>query len=133
MPHWDGTAAPTVAVRSALTLRQQFSINDRVLERVDVFKYLGRLLSQDDDDVQAVCAQIRKACTAWARVSKVLQAQNAPSRISAKFYKAVVQLLLLYSSETWVISKSVLARLEGFHIRAAYKMAKQNVPWRSPD
>ena len=40
-----------MAVRSALALRQQFSINDRVLERVDVFKYLGRLLSQDNDDV----------------------------------------------------------------------------------
>jgi hypothetical protein len=40
-----------MAVRSALALRQQFSINNRVLERVDVFKYLGRLLSQDNDDV----------------------------------------------------------------------------------
>ena len=105
-----------MAVRSALAVRQQFSINDRVLERVDVFKYLGLLLSQDDDDVQAVRAQIRKACATWARVSNVLRAQNAASRISAKFYKAVVQSLLLYGSETWVISKSVMARLEGFHI-----------------
>jgi hypothetical protein len=32
-----------MTVRSALALRQQFSINDRVLERVDVFKYLGHL------------------------------------------------------------------------------------------
>jgi hypothetical protein len=62
------------------------------------------------------------------RVSNVLRAQNAPPRISAKFYTAVVQSLLLYGSETWVISKSVMARLEGFHIRAAYKMAKQHVP-----
>ncbi len=37
-------------------------------------------------------------------------------------------MLLLYGSETWVISKLVLARLEGFHIRAAYKMAKHHVP-----
>ncbi len=75
-----------------------------------------------------VHAQIRKACTTWVRVSNVLWAQNAPLRTSAKFYKAMVQSLLLYCSETWVISKSVMARLEGFHIRAAYKMAKQNVP-----
>ena len=54
------------------------------------------------------------------------------SRISAKFYKAVVQSLLLYGSETWAISRSVMARLEGFHIRAAYKMAKQHVPRRGP-
>ena len=58
----------------------------------------------------------------------MLPVQNAPPRISAKFYKAVVQSLLLYGSETWVISKLAMARLEGFHIRAAYKMAKQHVP-----
>ncbi len=66
-------------------------------------------------------------------MSNFLRAQNAPLQISAKFYKAVVQLLLLYGSETWVLSKSVMTRLEGSHIRAAYKMAKQHVPLRGPD
>ena len=79
---WD------MAICLALALRQQFSIHDRVLERVDVFKYLGRLLSQDDDDIQAVRTQIRKACTTWARVSNVLRVQNTPPWISAKFYKS---------------------------------------------
>ena len=122
-----------MAVRSALALREQFHVHDQVLERVDVFKYLGRLLAQDDDDVQAIRAQIRKARATWARVSNVLRAQNAAPQTSAKFYVAVVQSLLLYGSETWVLSKTALARLEGFHIRAAYKMAKENVPRRGPD
>jgi hypothetical protein len=122
-----------MAIRSALALRQQFTIQDQVLERVDVFKYLGRLLSQDDDDVQAVRAQLRKARSTWARVGNVLQAQNVAPRVSAMFYKAVVQSVLLYGSETWVLSKTVMARLEGFHIRAAYKMAKRHVPRRGPD
>jgi hypothetical protein len=43
-----------MAVRSALALRQQFMVYGDVLERVEVFRYLGRLLSQDDDDIQAV-------------------------------------------------------------------------------
>ena len=45
----------------------------------------------------------------------------------------MVQSLLLYGSETWVLSKTALARLEGFHIRAAYKMAKEHVPRRGRD
>ena len=49
------------AVTSALALRQQFSVNGEALERVEVFKYLGRLLAQDDDDIQAIRAQLRKA------------------------------------------------------------------------
>jgi hypothetical protein len=45
-----------VAVRLALALWQQLSINKDVLKLVKVFKYLGRLLAQDDDDIQAICA-----------------------------------------------------------------------------
>jgi hypothetical protein len=81
MPHQDGTAA-------SARYHQHFFIHDRVLERVDIFKYLGCLLSQDDDDIQAVRTQIRKACTTWARVSNVPRVQNTPPWISAKFYKS---------------------------------------------
>ncbi len=59
-----------------------------------------------------------------------LRRENAPPRVSAKFYKAIVQSVLLYGSETWVLSPAVMARLEGFHIRAAYWMAKKHVPRR---
>jgi hypothetical protein len=122
-----------MAIRLVLALRQQFTIQDQVLERVDVFKYLGRLLSQDNDNVQVVRAQLCKARSTWARVRNVLQAQNAAPRVSAMFYKAVVQSVLLYGSKTWVLSKTVMAQLEGFHIQAAYKMAKRHVPRRGPD
>jgi len=47
------------AVTSALALRQQFSVYGDVLEQVEVFKYLGRLLAQDDDDIRAICAIIK--------------------------------------------------------------------------
>ena len=119
-----------MAVRSALALRQQFTVHGEVLERVEVFRYLGRLLFQDDDDVQAVRNQLSKARSTWARIGQVLRRENAPPRVSAKFYKAIVQSVLLYGSETWVLSPAVMARLEGFHIRAAYRMAKRHVPRR---
>jgi hypothetical protein len=45
---WD------MAVRSALALRQQFTVHGDVLERVKVLQYLGHLLLQDDNDIQAV-------------------------------------------------------------------------------
>jgi len=49
-------------------------------------------------------AQLRKARGTWARVGQVLQAENVPPRVAAKFYKVVVQAVLLYGSETWVLS-----------------------------
>jgi hypothetical protein len=99
---------------------------------VEVFKYLGCLLAQDDDDIKAIRAQLRKARATWARVGQVLQAENVPLRVAAKFYKAVVQAVLLYGSKTWVLLTTALVSLEGFHIRAAYRMVVRHKPWRGP-
>jgi len=66
-------------------------------------------------------------------VGQVLQVDNTPPKFSAKFYKAVVQSVLLYGSETWNLTKTALARLEGFHIRAAYRMAKKHKPRKGPN
>jgi hypothetical protein len=54
------------AISSALALRQQFLVCGDVLEWVEVFKYLGRLLAQDDDNIQAIHTQMRKARATWA-------------------------------------------------------------------
>ena len=61
-----------------------------------------------------------------------MRKENAPPQVSAKFYKAIVQSVLLYGSKTWVLSTASLARLEGFHLRAAYRMAKKHVPRLGP-
>ena len=38
--------------------------------------------------------------------------------------------VLLYGSETWNLTKSAMARLEGFHIQAGYQMAEEHKPRR---
>ena len=45
---------------------------------------------------------------------------------------AVVQAMLLYGSKTWVLLTTSLASLEGFHIRAAHRMAVRHKPRRGP-
>jgi hypothetical protein len=62
------------------------------------------------------------------RVGQVLRRENTAPRIAAKFYKAVVQTVLLYGSKTWNLNNLALARLKGFHVRTAYKMARKHQP-----
>jgi hypothetical protein len=52
-------------------------------------------------------------------VSRVLVHEGADKRISGMLYKAVAQSVLLYLSETWVITPIMLRRLDGFHKRIA--------------
>ncbi len=74
-----------MAVQSALALREQFMVHGDVLEKVEVYRYLGRLLLQYNDDVQAVQSQLCKVQGMWARAQQVLCRENAPPRTSAKF------------------------------------------------
>ena len=39
------------------------------------------------------------------------------------FYRATVQAVLLFGSETWNLAPSAMKLLEGFHVRAARRMA----------
>jgi hypothetical protein len=109
-----------LAVSAALALHKLFHVEGELLEKVDLFQYLGRILAQDDDDVRAVRNQIKKVGEIWARVGQVLTAENMPPKVSAKFYKAIVQSVFLYGSKTWNLMTTALVQLEGFHIRAAY-------------
>ncbi len=121
------------AVLVALALRKLFHVEGEVLEKVDLFRYLRQILAQDNDDVRAVRQQIKKARGIWARVGQVLTADNTPPKVSAKFYKAVMQSVLLYGSKTWNLTTTALARLEGFHICTAYRMAEKHKPKKEPN
>ena len=121
------------AAAAARSLEREFTAYGEVLERVEVFKYLGRLLSYNDDDTQAVRSNLRKARKVWARLSRVLRAEHATARVCGKFYKATVQAVLLFGSETWNLTPPLLKSLEGFHLRAAWRMAHVHKPVSNPD
>jgi hypothetical protein len=120
------------AVTAALALHKLFYVEWEFLEKVDLFRYLRRILAQDDYDVRAVRNQIKKAGGIWAKVRQVLMANDTPPKVSAKFDKAVVQSVLLHSRKTWHLLTTALAWLEVFHIRAAYRMTEKHKPKKGP-
>jgi hypothetical protein len=100
-----------------------FTVNGEDLEQVPTFTYLGRPLSSDGSDWPAVYYNLKKARKRWMRVSRVLTREGADTRVCGMFYKAVVQSVLLYGCETWVITSQVLQVLEGFHNRVARRLS----------
>ena len=60
------------AARSQHALQQDFFCGGDELEKVEVFKYLGRMLAYDDNDTQAMRSNLKKA---W----RCLRECNPPS------------------------------------------------------
>jgi hypothetical protein len=120
---WERKWQHAAAVRSQEALERLFTAYGEELEKVEVFMYLGRLIAYNDTNTQAMRSNLRKARGCWARILRVLRAENADARTCRMFYKATVQTVLLYGNETWNLSPTSVKRLEGFHIRAAWQMS----------
>ena len=80
------------------------------------------MIAYDDEDTQEVRVNLKKARCVWARISRILRAENASPRVCGMFYKATVQSVLLFGSETWCLDPAALKSLEGFYVKAARRM-----------
>ena len=106
-----------------IATEQVFRVKTALLESVSAFKYLGRPLSSSDNDWPAIYRNLAKARKRWALVARVLRRDDAKPKVMAIFYKAIVQSVLLYGCETWVITPRVLQVLGGFHHRVARRLS----------
>ena len=105
-----------------------FRCGDVDLKRVQKFKYLGRVLEEHDNDEYAVDRQLERARATWGRIGKVLTAKKGVDcRTMGYFYKAIVQAVLLYGSETWTITESTMKKLRSFHARVARYICNRHI------
>ena len=109
-----------------------FLVGGKPVEYVSHFRYLGRVLSRDDTDDMAAFARLEKTKKVWARFSVLLHANAASALTMGRFYRMILQQILLFGSATWVLSTPALQRLERFHARCARGMAHRHIRCR-PD
>ena len=102
-----------------------FTARGTPLESVQTFVYLGRPLSCFDNDWPALYRNVKKARQRWAMIAPVLAREGAKPRVSGMFYKAVVQSVLLFGSETWNLNSTMLKTLQGFHHRIARRLSRR--------
>ena len=74
------------------------------IETVTNFKYLGRVMTAGDDDWPSVAGNLVKARTSWGRIAWILIREGAKKSVSGNFFREVVQQVLLFGAETWVLA-----------------------------
>ena len=104
-----------------------FNIRGEEIELVSSFEYLGRQLTETDDDVTAIHTNIAKARTQWGKVVRILARQTSNRKTMGKFFETVVESVLLYGSETWVLSNQMMALLDSFHHRCARFIPQEHI------
>ena len=85
---WAKKKQHEAAEAARVALQKPFMAYGEDLERVEVFRYLGRLLAYDDNDSQAMRSNLKKAHKSWAQVSRVLRAENAAPKVCGVFLQS---------------------------------------------
>ena len=76
---------------------------DERVENVTTLQYLGQTLHQMSDDWPAVCRNIMRKRSVWGRIWTLLQREVTDPKVLSSFYRAVVQAIQLFGSETWAL------------------------------
>ena len=109
---------PTAKERdSAAVFRGQNGIKVKLdpLDPEDKFSYLRCTITYNNRDWVALYQNLGKARSWRGMVSRVLDNTGAMMRSRKMLYKAVVQTVLLYRINSWVITGVIMEVLEEFH------------------
>ena len=109
-----------------------FEAYGKPLENVSAFKYLVQVITAGDNDWTTVAGNRSKARKSWGRLSRILCWEGADARVSGNFFKAVVQAVLLFRAETWVLTLGMERDLDSFQHGDARRLTGRQ-PWRRGD
>ena len=77
------------------------------------FKYLGLGILEADDDCIVVVKNLSRESKVWSRMLRIISREGAALQVSGFFFKALVQAVLLFGSETWVFTPRMGKALGG--------------------
>ena len=84
-------------------------------ENVEAFKYLGSFVSLQHGDLKEISVMLAEGRQQFASFKNLCKNKQLSIPLKCKLYRFLVLSVVLYSSETWTMSKSTQRRLESFH------------------
>ena len=101
------------------------SLNNTLLKMVSDYVYLGSYISSSEKDFMTRKGMAWTACNALHKI----WTSNLSRDFKLKIFKAAIEPILLYGSETWTLSKRLEKRLDGTYTRLLMRV--QHLSWKS--
>ena len=101
------------------------SLNNTLLKMVSDYVYLGSYISSSEKDFMTRKGMAWTACNALHKI----WTSNLSRDFKLKIFKAAIEPILLYGSETWTLSKRLEKRLDGTYTRLLMRV--QHLSWKN--
>ena len=99
------------------------TVNNENIKKVDNFKYLGAWIDDTANDVKVRKALAWKSCNKLNNIWKLSLCKS----LKLRTYLTLVESMLLYGSETWMLTKSLEKSIDGTYNRLLRTVF--NVSW----
>ena len=100
------------------------TVSGYILKRVDDYKYLGSFVSSSEKDFNARKGMAWSACNDLHKIWTSKLAYNIKIRV----FRATIEPILLYGSETWTLPVRLEKRLDGCYTRLLMRV--KNLSWK---
>ena len=100
------------------------SLTGQTLKHVKDFKYLGAYIPSSEYDFN------KRKALAWSAVNKLERVwkSNMTKSLKIRFFRALVESILLYNSETWTLTQAMENKIDGLYTKLLRRVL--NVSWR---
>ena len=112
-------------VETGETQPDQLVLYGQQLEKVEQFRYLGRIVTQDDDDGPDIAARLQVARATMARLRhNVFGPACVTTKTKVAVFRTVCAAQLKYGSESWRVTRANEARLRTFQQQCLRRVTK---------
>ncbi|KAL4084186.1 hypothetical protein QTP88_028016 [Uroleucon formosanum] len=103
-------------------LGQHIELEGHIFKKVSQFKYLGSIITQDNELKTEVSSRIQLANKGYYGLEKVLKSRTLSKNLKIRMYMTLLRPIVMYGSETWALRKAEEQRLGVFEKKVLKKI-----------
>lgn len=107
-------ASKTKEMRINADSNLPLTLQNQPVERVNVFQYLGSMITEQGGAVTDVVTRIQKARGAFTQLNRIWRSTIYSVRTKMRIFKTCVVSVLLYGCETWLVTEEIKRKLQVF-------------------
>jgi hypothetical protein len=101
-------------VRTNAKSKYTFKVNDKDVDDVTGFTYLGSVVTTTGGTEAEVKIRVKKANAALIQLYSLWKAKKISTKTKMKIFSSNVKSVLLYRCETWKVTKKIINSLQAF-------------------
>ena len=118
----------TMVVSKNENVTTSILVENETLEQLDIFKYLGQLITPDGKNEKEIRARIAMAKGRFEKMHKLFESKQLSTKLKLRMINCYIYSILLYGCETWTLTKVLCDKIEACEMFFLRRMGK--ISWK---